>query len=77
MKPRIKVVLVEKNVTQVELARYVLEQTGEEVTPKKLKSLSNTISRYARGAFNPPVLRLFYYIEKYLDCRLCDLFADE
>ena len=74
LKPRIKVVLAEKDVKQVELAKYFLIQTGEEVTPKRVKSISNTISRYAQGEFNPSVLILFYIIEQYLDCRLSDLF---
>jgi hypothetical protein len=77
LKPRIKVVLAEKDVKQVEIAKYYLEQTGEEVTPKRVKSISNTISRYAKGEFNPSVLMLFYYMEKYLDCRLSDLFTPE
>jgi len=77
LKPRIKVVLAEKDVKQVEIAKYYLEQTGEEVTPKRIKSISNTISRYARGELNPPVLLLFYFMEKYLNCRLSDLYKPE
>lgn len=77
LKPRIKVVLAEKDVKQVEIAKYYLEQTGEEVTAKRVKSISNTISRYAQGEFNPSVLMLFFYMEKYLDCRLSDLFTPE
>jgi hypothetical protein len=77
LKPRIKVVLAEKDVKQVEIAKYYLEQTGEEVTAKRVKSISNTISRYARGELNPPVLLLFYFMEKYLNCRLSDLYTPE
>lgn len=74
LEPRIKVVLAEKKKTQIDIARYILEQTGEDITPKRLKSISNTISRYARGEINPSGLLTFYLIEKYLNCRLTDLY---
>jgi hypothetical protein len=55
LEPRIKVVLAEKKKTQIDIARYILKQTGEDITPKRLKSISNTISRYALCMYTQPI----------------------